>query len=136
MKNKILKAFELKKIRVCDNGERLIAPQKEGSEVVYDYRRVYSGTQEVLLRESLVVMLNRVQGRLKQKNADMQLLVVEGYRSPEYQEHYYLQELYLYSQAHPELDFEELLEQISPICRTPQCGRSPHGWCCRPDSSY
>ena len=127
MKNKILKAFELKKIRVCENGERLIAPQKEGSEVVYDDRRVYSGTQEVLLRESLVVMLDRVQGRLKQQNADMQLLVVEGYRFPEYQENYYLQELYLYSHAHPELDFEQLLEQTHQFVALPSVAGHPTG---------
>lgn len=127
MKNKILKASELKKIRVYDNGERLIAPLKERSEVVYDYRRIYSGIQEVLLRESLVVMLNRVQASLKPQNADMQLLVVEGYRSPEYQEHYYLQELYLYSQAHPELDFEELLERTHQFVALPSVAGHPTG---------
>lgn len=127
MKNKILKAFELKKIQVCDNGERLISPPKDGSEVIYDYRRVYSEIQEVLLRESLVVMLNRVQGRLKQQNADMQLLVVEGYRSPEYQEHYYLKELYQYSRAHPELDFEQLLEETHKFVALPSVAGHPTG---------
>lgn len=127
MKNKIPKTCELKQIRVHDNGERLIAPLKEGSEVVYDYRRIDSEIQDILLRKSLVFMLKRVQGRLKRQNEDIQLLVVEGYRSPEYQERYYLQEFYQHRRAHPELSFEELLEQTHQLVALPSVAGHPTG---------
>lgn len=127
MKNKILKASELQKIRVSDNGERLIAPNKGGSEVLYDYRRIQSGVQDVLVREALVGRLKRVQGHLKLQNPEVQLLVVEGYRTPDYQERYYLQELFLQSRAHPELDFGQLLERIHQFVALPSVAGHPTG---------
>jgi D-alanyl-D-alanine dipeptidase len=125
MKNKILKASELLKIRVRDNDERLIIPEK--NEVIYDYRRNDSEIQEVLLRESLVRMLESVQDRLKRINVNLQLLVVEGYRSPEYQERYYLQELCRYCKIHPEWDFEQLLEQTHQVVALPSVAGHPTG---------
>jgi D-alanyl-D-alanine dipeptidase len=127
MKHKQLKAADLQKIQVCDNGERLIAPQKKGAEVLYDYRRSHSGIQEVLVRESLVAMLNRVQRRLKRHIADVQLLVVEGYRSPEYQERYYLQQFCLQSRAHPEWELERMIEQIHQFVALPSVSGHPTG---------
>lgn len=127
MTHKILKAVDLKKITVYDNGEKLRAPQNGLSEVIYDYRRGCFGIQEVILRESVVVMLNCVQSRLKQQNAEIKLLVVEGYRPPEYQERYFLQELYLYSQVHPELGFEQLIEQIHQFVALPSVAGHPTG---------
>lgn len=125
MENKIFKAYELKKIQVFDNGERLIAPSIEG--ILLDFRRTDSLVQEVLLRESVVKMLGRVQDRLKQHNADIQLLVVEGYRSPEYQERYYLQELYRSLREHPEFDFEQQLEQTHLLVAMPSVAGHPTG---------
>lgn len=127
MKNKILKAFELKQIRVCDNGERLIAPINDESGVIYDYRRIHPGIQRVLVRESLAAMLNRVQERLKQQNADLQLLVVEGYRSPEYQEWYYLQEFGLQSLVTPEIELVHMMEKIHQFVALPSVAGHPTG---------
>lgn len=127
MKNKILKASELQKVRVCENGEKLVAPKKGLTEILYDYRRVHSGVQEILVRESLVDKLNRVQRRLKQQNPEVQLLVVEGYRTPEYQERYYLQELYQQTRSHPELDFGQMLERIHQFVALPSVAGHPTG---------
>lgn len=95
--------------------------------MIYDYRRINSEIQEVLVRESLEVMLNRVQGRLKQQFADVQLLVVEGYRSPEYQEYYYLQEFRLQSCVNPQLDLEQMMEQIHGFVALPSVAGHPTG---------
>ena len=92
MTYRLLKAAELQKIQVNDNGERL----------------VYYGEKKVLVRESLVTMLDRVQHRLQQLH-DVQLYVADGYRSPEFQERYFLEQFRL--QCQKNLSIEELIEQ-------------------------
>lgn len=72
-------------------------------------------------------MLKRVHGRLSQQVADVQLMVVEGYRSPEYQERYYLQEFCLQSRAHPELELEQLMEHIHQFIALPSVAGHPTG---------
>lgn len=127
MKNRIFKASELQKIRVWDNKDNLIAPSNAGDGVLYDYRRVNSGLQEVLVRESLVAMLNRVQSHLKRQIAGVQLLVVEGYRSPEYQERYYLEELCVQNRTYPKLELEQMMEKAHQFVALPSVAGHPTG---------
>ncbi len=127
MRDKILTTCELQKIRVRDNGEKLIALRNENSQILCEYRRKNSGVQDILIRESLVDKLNRVQSRLKQQHSNVQLLVVEGYRSSEYQERYYLQELFLQSRANPEFNFDQMLEHIHQFVALPSVAGHPTG---------
>ncbi|MBA3602067.1 MAG: D-alanyl-D-alanine carboxypeptidase family protein [Parachlamydiaceae bacterium] len=71
--------------------------------------------------------LTPVQRRLKQKNKNIQLLVVEGYRTPEYQELYYLQELCLQSRLNPKLDFAQIVENVHRFVALPSVAGHPTG---------
>lgn len=108
MKYRLLKAAELQKIQVNDNGERL----------------VYYGEKKVLVRESLVTMLDRVQHRLQQLH-DVQLYVADGYRSPEFQERYFLEQFRL--QCQKNLSIEELIEQTHCFVALPSVAGHPTG---------
>jgi D-alanyl-D-alanine dipeptidase len=103
MKNKLLKASDLQKIQVEDNGEKLVS---------------FAG---VRVRETVATMLLRVQRRL---NAH-QLLVVEGYRSPERQERFFLQEFQ--KRVRPDWNLEETIEQTHKFVALPSVAGHPTG---------
>ena len=107
---KRLKISDLQAISSRDNGEPLVN---------------LAGVCQtsVLVRKSVAVKLQQVQGRL----SPVQLLVVEGYRSPTYQESYFLKQLLTVHRTHPTLAFEELLEQTHRFVALPSVAGHPTG---------
>lgn len=97
-----MKAADLKKVQVRDNGEKLI-----------EYRKV-------LIRESLAAMLDRVEQRV-----NAQLLIVEGYRSPERQERYFLQEFL--KRCNSDQDLDEMIEHVHKFVALPSVAGHPTG---------
>ncbi|MBA2729095.1 MAG: D-alanyl-D-alanine carboxypeptidase family protein [Parachlamydiaceae bacterium] len=125
MKDRILKTSQLQAIRVFDKGEELIIPANE--DLQCDYRRLQSGVQDVKVRKSLVERLYNVQKRLKKHSEGLQLILVEGYRSPEYQERYYLNELFVRCHGNSGLDFSQMLEHVHQFVALPSVAGHPTG---------
>ena len=106
---------QLQAILSKDNGEPLVSL----SDILCDYKRKGSDVNSVLVRESLVKKLQKIEKRLMLHDSKMQLLVVEGYRRPFYQEQYFLKELLFQYQKDPSRDFEELVETTHKFVSLP-----------------
>jgi D-alanyl-D-alanine dipeptidase len=118
---------ELQKIDTCDNREPLINLQQCYPDLLCDYRRNESRVNAVLVRKGVAEKLYRVQESLKAHNSSMQLLVVEGYRHPMYQERYYLEQLLKTHNDHPSLDFDRLIELANQCVALPSVAGHPTG---------
>src|ERR1700722_11324372 len=84
---------ELQQVDTYDNREPLINLQQCYPDLLCDYRRNESRVSSVSVRKGVAEKLQRVQQSLEAHNPSMQLLLVEGYRRPMYQERYYLEQL-------------------------------------------
>lgn len=127
MINKIPTIAELSTIHWNDNGEDLVDLADVSSNIICSYRRVESGLNAILVRQTIAEMLQKVQWRLQKISADFQLLVVDGYRSLEYQERYYLQQLLTEYQLYPNLAFDILLEHTHQYVALPTVAGHPTG---------
>lgn len=114
---------QLQAIRSKDNGEMLVAL----SNILCDCKRKGSDSASIFVRESLIEKLQKVQKRLTLHDSKMQLLVIEGYRSPSYQEEYFLKELLFQYQKDVSRDFEELLEKTHQFISLPTLAGYPTG---------
>jgi D-alanyl-D-alanine dipeptidase len=114
---------QLQDIHSKDNGEPLFSL----SDILCDYKRKGSDITSVLVRQSLIEKLQKVQERLTLHDSTMQLLVIEGYRSPSYQEQYFLKELLFQYQKDPSRDFEELVETTHKFVSLPTLTGYPTG---------
>lgn len=121
---KKLKTTDLQAIRYNDNHEPLVNLATACSEILCDYRRTDSEIREVLVRQSIADKLKNVQKKLPQK---MKLQVVEGYRSPAYQERYYLKELLIQQKKNPLMNFTDLLEHVYQFVALPSVAGHPTG---------
>jgi D-alanyl-D-alanine dipeptidase len=99
---KICTISELQAINSRDNGEPLVT---------------FKG---VLVRKSVADKLNQVQKKLKR-----QLQIADGYRTPAYQESYFLKEMLV--QYDPELEFNALLEKVHQFVALPSVAGHPTG---------
>lgn len=125
MKYKILTTTELLAVRAIDNGEKLLNASDEG--LLCDYRRLQSGVMNILVRESVRGRLHNVQKLLEQHSSGLQLLLVEGYRTREYQESYYLKEFYKQCQGVIRLDFSDMVESVHQFVALPSVAGHPTG---------
>lgn len=124
MKNKIAAISQLQAIPYKENGECLVNLEKFGSNIRSEYRRTDSGLKSILVRKSV---FNKLQNIQRQLDPNMQLLVVEGYRPPGYQEAYYLKELLGQFRINPSLEFNLLLEQTHQFVALPSVAGHPTG---------
>ncbi len=118
---------ELQVIRYNECGEDLVNLEGKVADLLCEYRRTDSSIKHILVRQSLVDKLCKVQQRLKIENEHLRLLVVEGYRSPGYQERYYLQQLLFHHVQNPTLQFDALLEQVHQLVALPSVAGHPTG---------
>ncbi len=127
MKSRIATIAELQQIRCCENGELLVSLTDECPDIICEYRRKDSDQNKVLVRKSVCKRLQKVQSKLCAYDSQLRLLVVEGYRSPVYQESYYLKELLTQYKEEPDLDFEALLERVHQLVALPSVAGHPTG---------
>lgn len=127
MKIQSLTIAQLQAIRYKDNRETLVDLAKVCPEILCEHRRKDSGVNSVLVRQSVAEKLRKVQKKLSAKDSKFQLLVVEGYRTPSYQESYYLKQLLLQHGKNPKLKFEKLLEQTHQFVALPSVAGHPTG---------
>jgi len=106
MKMKCVTIAQLQAIHCKDNGEPLV---DLSSEILCDYRREDSDVSIILVRRTVAEKLHRVQQRLTLQDPQLQLLVTEGYRSPAYQESYFLNLL----RTDPTLSLEEAHQLVA-----------------------
>jgi D-alanyl-D-alanine dipeptidase len=123
----ISSASDLQRIRYCENGEALVNLEEFCSDIICDYRRKDSNFNQILVRQSIAIKLQTIQQRLSQHNSKMKLLIVEGYRSPIYQERYFLNKLLVQYQKNPTKDFELLLEEVHQLVALPSVAGHPTG---------
>ncbi|MFI5343034.1 MAG: M15 family metallopeptidase [Chlamydiales bacterium] len=123
----IFTASDLQSIRYNENGESLVNLKEICPDILCDYRRNDSNLDIILVRKSIVDRLQKVQRHLTLYDASMRLLVVEGYRSPTYQERYYLKQLLIQHENHPTMDFELLLEHVHQFVALPSVAGHPTG---------
>lgn len=114
---------QLQAIHSKDNREPLVSLP----DILCDYKRQDSHITSVLVRQSLVEKLQKVQELLTLHNSKMQLLVIKGYHSPSYQEQYFLKELLFQYQKDPFRDFEDLLETTHQFVSLPTLAGYPTG---------
>jgi zinc D-Ala-D-Ala dipeptidase len=117
----------LQKIRCKDSGEPLVDLEKTCPDILCNYRRKDSELDRVLVRRTITDKLQKVQMRLVKQNPDMRLLVVEGHRSPAYQERYFLKQLLLQYKKDPAVDFDLLLESVHQWVALPTIAGHPTG---------
>lgn len=130
MKNQkcpIFTAANLQAIRCQENGEPLVSLVKVVPNIICEYRRKDSDLNQILVRKSVADRLQKVQRRLTLYDARMQLLVVEGYRCPDYQERYYLKQLLTQHKKYPKINFEHLLENAHQLVALPSVAGHPSG---------
>jgi D-alanyl-D-alanine dipeptidase len=113
-KHHIATITQLQAIRYKDNGEALV-PLDD------------AGINSVLVRESVAQKLQNAQKHLTVHDPSMQLLVVEGYRTPSYQERYFLRELLFQQQKDTTGDFDLLLEKTHQFVALPTVAGHPTG---------
>lgn len=131
MKNSYPKSLpslrELQEIQVHDNKELMIDLREKCPDIICEYRRKDSRIQNIMVREKIGEMLMTVQKRLKEYNPKMRLLVVEGYRCPEYQERYFLEQLLNEFNKNSNIDFETILEGAHRFVAMPSVAGHPTG---------
>lgn len=127
MKNKIATISHLQAIPYKENGEFLVNLDEIDTNIRSEYRRTDSDLKSILVRESVLNKLQSVQTQLEHYDANMQLLVVEGYRRLIYQEKYYLKELLTQFQTNSSFDFEFLLERTHQLVALPSIAGHPTG---------
>ncbi len=121
MKNKkVATIADLQSIASYENGEPLVEVS-----LLCDYRRKDSGINKVLVRKTVAEKLQNVQSQLAPHG--LQLMIVEGYRKPHYQERYYLKQLLEEYQKDPSLDFDILIERAARCVALPSVGGHPTG---------
>lgn len=118
---------QLRSMNAGENNEPLVDLNKLGSEIICDYRRTDSSDTKILVRETVACKLINVQARLSKHHPHMQLIVVEGYRSPKYQETYFLSQLLIQKEKHPKLEFDALLELTNQFVALPSVAGHPTG---------
>jgi D-alanyl-D-alanine dipeptidase len=118
---------ELKRVSYVDNNEPLIQLVQADPAVACDYRRVGTGLNTVLVRQSLVSMLQKVQHHLNAFNPKLKLLVVEGYRPPEFQERYFLDLFLKAAKDNESLPLDALLEHVHQCVALPSVAGHPTG---------
>lgn len=123
--NKILSTVDLQAIIVEDKGEPLVNLASQG--IICDYRRDDALVRSVFVRQTVAYKLQKVQERLNQFDSRMHLLVVEGYRSPFYQEGYFLQQMLIEFQRDPSLPFSQLIEAVHQYVALPSVAGHPTG---------
>lgn len=119
--------FALQAIHCRDIGETLVDLKAVCPEVLCEYRRNDSDEARILVRQTIAVMLQKAQKRLQLHDPAMRLLVVEGYRSPIYQERYYLKQLLLEHAKDTQIDFEVLVENVHQLVALPSVAGHPTG---------
>lgn len=127
MKIKISTISDLQAIRCNENDEPLVKVEMACPEVLCDYRRIDSDVNSILVRQSVANKLQKVQRQLSLHDQGMQLLVVEGYRSPVYQERYYMMQLLAEYQKDPLIDFQLLLDHVHQMVALPSVAGHPTG---------
>ena len=118
---------DLQAIRYKENGESLVNLESICPGVLCDYRRKDSDLNSIFVRKSIVDKLQKIQKRLTLYDAGMKLLIVEGYRSPSYQESYYLKQLLIQHKKNPAMDFKLLLEYVHQFVALPSVAGHPTG---------
>src|ERR1700722_17467264 len=96
-----MKVSVLKSIQCQENEESLFSLNERCPDILCEYRRKDSDLNKILVRKEVADRLQNVQRCLREYDARMQLLVVEGYRSPDYQERYYLKQLLIQHKKNP-----------------------------------
>ena len=110
-----------------DNGEPLVHLEDIYPEILCDYSRKEGDLKTVLVRQSVASKLIKVHKRLHDHDAHLQLLVVEGYRTPAYQEAYFLKQLLATHQKDPHRNFEDLVEEAHQCVALPSVAGHPTG---------
>lgn len=118
---------DLQRIDLHENNEPLINLQRDYSALQCEYSREESGVNQVLVRKSVAEKLQRVQEKLSQCDALMNLVIVEGYRHPIYQERYFLQQLLKEYFLEPNLAFDLLIERANRCVALPSVAGHPTG---------
>src|SRR5262245_54675045 len=124
---KIPTLAELQAIRYKENGDTLVQLEESDRQILCEYRRRNSNVKGILVRQSLVDKLGKVQQRLSSYDTKLKLLVVEGYRSPAYQECYFLQQLLLQQALNPARDQNTLVEAVHQLVALPSVAGHPTG---------
>ncbi len=104
---KVATIADLQSIASFENGEPLVEMDK------------------VLVRKAVAEKLQNVQSKLSLLG--LQLMIAEGYRTPYYQERYYLKQLLEEYQKDPSCDFEILIERTAQCVALPSVGGHPTG---------
>jgi zinc D-Ala-D-Ala dipeptidase len=118
---------ELQAIPSSNHAEHLVNLADISSDILCDYRRDDTNIKAVLVRQAIADKLQRVQKHLTLYDSKMQLLVVEGFRCPYYQEYYYLKQLLLEYKKDPDLEFSSLLEKVHQLVALPSVAGHPTG---------
>lgn len=118
---------EFKRIRFNENGEPLIHLREVFPDIHCEYRRKDSEINEVLVRCKIANKLHNVQKRLQGYDKKMNLLVVEGYRSPFYQERYFLKQFLVEYQKDSTKDLDTLTETTHQFVALPSVAGHPTG---------
>jgi len=118
---------QLQKVRSVESGERLVDLAHFSPNVRSEVRRGDEGLSAIWVRETVARKLESIQMKLQALDPRYGLLVVEGYRSPSYQEKYYLQHLLLEHQKDPSLRLEVLMERVHAFVALPSVAGHPTG---------
>lgn len=121
------KIQDLQKIKCYENSDPLIDLEEIFPDLQCVYRRKDSEVNKVLVRKTLAEKLQRVQMRLGAYDPSLKLLMVEGYRSPSYQEYYFLKQLFTEYKINPSLDLNSILEHVNQFVAIPSVAGHPTG---------
>lgn len=124
---KISTFVELQNIEPYENGELIVNLQKIYPNLLCDYSRENSGVNQILVRKTIAEKLNKVQDKLTKYHASMNLVIVEGYRHPIYQERYFLQQLLKEHSLEPDLNIDLLIERANQCVALPSIAGHPTG---------
>jgi len=81
----------------------------------------------IWVRKCVAQKLTNIQNKLKVINTRYELLLTEGYRTPEYQERYFLQQFLIEYQKDPSLSLDVLIENTHAFVALPSVGGHPTG---------
>ena len=124
---KIATIAELQAIQVTDNAEPLVNLTNFLPAYCCRYQRKDSSVKTVLVRQTVAERLQNVQARLQKRAPGLHLVVEEGYRSPDYQERYFIQQLLLETAIQPAMELTALLEAVHQRVALPSVAGHPTG---------